>query len=214
MPKLIFAFFFLLITMSSFAQIKKNDFLVGGQLSYNYLNTEQKDYSQKIKYGTINIIAGKAIRENRVAGLLLGYSPEQNETVSNNETENRRNNFYSVGGFYRAYNNIGRDFYFFAELSGAYSFSKGTIENKTGKGTQSGKGVYLGFTPGISYQVAKKLQVEVLLPGLVALGYTENKVESNTSSITESKSKNFSATSSLAGANGLGFLGIGFKLIL
>jgi hypothetical protein len=214
MPKLLSAFFFLLVTMSSFAQIKKNDFLVGGQLSYNYWHTEQDNYSQTQKNSTIDIIAGKAIRENRVAGILLGYSPGHNETVTNNDTEIRKDKFYSVGGFYRAYNKIGRDFYFFAELSGAYTFSNGTMENRNGKATQNGKGAYIRFTPGISYQMAKKWQLEIMLPGLVALQYFENNLESNTTSIGDSKSKNFTASSSLSNPNGLGFLGVGFKLIL
>jgi hypothetical protein len=214
MPKLLFAFFFMSIAMSSFAQIKKNDFLVGGQLSYDYWNTEQDNNSQTQKNGTIDIFAGKAIRENRVAGILLGYSPVHNESVTINGTETRKDNYYSVGGFYRAYNKIGRDFYFFAELSGAYSFSNGTIENKDGSATQNGKGAYVRFTPGISYQMAKKLHLEIMLPGLVAFSYLENKVESNTTSIEDSKTKQVGASTSLSNPNGLGFLGVGFKLIL
>ena len=58
------------------------------------------------------------------------------------------------------------------------------------------------------------IQLEIMLPGLVALEYCENNLESNSSSIADSKTKHFAASFSLSNPNELGFLGVGFKLIL
>jgi len=214
MPKLLFAFFFMSIVMSSFAQIKKNDFLVGGQLSYNYFNSEENNLSHTSKFGTINIIAGKAIRENRVAGVLLRYSSDYSKNVGTYDTVKNRNNYYSIGGFYRAYSKIANVFYFFAELDGAYTFSSGTIEEINRSAMQKGKGGYLSITPGISYQMAKKLQLEIMLPGLISIQYLENKIEGKTASTEDAMTKVFTASTSLSNPNGLGFLGVGFKFIL
>src|ERR1700733_4461572 len=74
--------FFMSVSFITSAQFKKNDILLGGQLSYGYSsssftqpNPSYPSSDQKINNGNISISAGKALNENTLIGIDLSYLP-------------------------------------------------------------------------------------------------------------------------------------------
>src|SRR5579864_2728938 len=112
------------------AQFKKNDILLGGQLSYSYYSYNQKytpntEYDQKTNNGNFTINIGKALNENSMAGLNLSYIP-----FSENNYQNYgigplkyQNNAFAAGVFYRKYKNLGKEFYLFGQAGVSYYWS-------------------------------------------------------------------------------------------
>lgn len=203
-----------LLLSSSFiasAQFNKGDVLLGGQLSYNSI---QSDYvpSQKSNNGNFTISFGKAIKVNEVFGINLSYSPgSQKNTDPNNFYDNTFNS-YSLGIFYRLYKPLSKEFYFFGEggvnYLGLSSYSKNTTGDKISSGTANGGSIYI--MPGIAYRISKKFFLEVSIPNLFAVTYLSHKTALN--GITQT-SATFNASASFI-SNPLSNIGIGFRLLL
>ncbi len=198
------------------AQIKKGAVLLGGQIAFSDAeseNTNNQQQTQKNNNALFRISVGKAIKENTVVGINAGYGSSKNE-IFNNNTLNFSSDFkqYSVGIFYRQYKKIGGNFYFFGEGGADYigSTQKDNSFPVNNPVTRKGSGVQLSLTPGISYQVLKKLQLEILIPEIAALQYNTLKTTSQNST---SKQNQFSFNTSLS-SSPLNSLGIGFRLVL
>lgn len=162
------------------AQIKKGAVLLGGQIS-NYTNTSDLSRTttdQKSTNGVFNISAGKAWKENTVWGLNLSYYPSSLNAFNNNTANYMYNKQkqYTAGIFYRQYKPLARNFYVFAQAGVDYTTLHVTAlylpSNSKETSTQRGGDIYL--TPGISYNIWKKLQVEILIPGIVNVNYIHN----------------------------------------
>ena len=191
------------------AQINEGRYLLGGSASFN--STEQSTSLSKTESLFSNIQFGKVIKDNTVAGVVLSYNYSNSSSGKSNQ--------YSVGVFYRKYKPLTKNFYFFGEADAVYVHSISTnglllIGNNASK--FSGNGGTVSFTPGISYSVCKKMQVELLMPNLLSLSYYSLKMEntsSSSSSISTSKANNFSANANL-NSSLLNNFGIGFKFLL
>lgn len=202
------------------AQINKNSILLGGQLGYSsstfgFAGTDSSQ--EKSKDANIAISFGYAFKENKVVGINVGFSPSK--VISNNYNPSMRitkTNGYSLGAFYRQYKPLGKGFYFFGEADAGVSSIKQTNELKsTGfEATTRQRGASLSLTPGLSYQVLRKLQLEISLSSLVGVSYTIAKYETNDPQQKIRNSTAFGFSSSLSNNNSLGYLGIGFRLIL
>src|ERR1700704_4130915 len=119
---------FISSTLLTKAQFKKNDILLGGQLSYSYNSSNQKyltgpTYDNKATTGYFTINFGKALNENTIAGITLSYIPYSmnNYNVDGIIPTKYQDNGYAVGIFYRKYKNLGKEFYFFGQVSALYN---------------------------------------------------------------------------------------------
>lgn len=206
-----------IFSFSSSGQIKKGSVLLGGQLSWNSYklerNTPQSDY--KRNYGNFSVSAGKTIKDNSVLGLYAGYGTGKEENYNNGFTYfNSRSSNYNAGLFYRRYVKLARDFYFFGEAAGGYSGDDRTdIELLSGNKTKTNRsGGELFITPGISYRVYRKLQIELQIPRIANLQYTSSKTTAPTAAASyKEKAINFNTSLS---TSLLSSVGVGFRFVL
>lgn len=192
------------------AQIRKGTYLLGGSVSYNTANNTINSSKNQSLY--TNIQFGKFIKDNSAAGVIFSYG------FSNLGSSNKTN-LYSAGVFYRKYKSLAKGFYFFGELEGVYNYSKNTqgifeIGNNAQRYTSNGASV--SFTPGVSYSIFKKIQMELLMPGIISVSYGRLKTENitpSTTSVSSEKSNNFSASANF-NSSLLNNFAVGFKFIL
>lgn len=203
-------------SLTAHSQVRKGTLLVGGQLSYTDSKvdwvTSQPD--QKFNRAIIGINVGTAFRENRVVGFYGQYSHiRDRNNFYPGYLYNTDGNTYNAGIFLRQYKKLARDFYFFGEMGAGYVGADRTdteiaTNNKTTYRLSGGE-FYL--TPGLSYRIYKKLQLELLIPRIASLEYgvTKNTTPGNNNS----KETDFNFNSSLS-ASLLNSVGIGFRFVL
>ena len=204
-----FAIFFC-AAITTNAQINEGRYLLGGSASYNSSNGQPYSNPGYSSLNT-NIQFGKVVKDNTVAGVILSYG------YTNNGSTNKSNQF-NAGVFYRKYKTLAKNFYFFGEGDVLYSHS--TFNQQFDIGNNGYKGISNGgiasFTPGISYSVCKRMQMELLMPNLISVSYTGVKTENSiagTNSIFTTKGHAFSANANF-NSNLLTNFGIGFKFFL
>jgi hypothetical protein len=200
------------------AQIKKDAILLGGQVSvYSSKSSDNSTPPNTINNNAVfNLSAGKAIKENTVVGIYGGYGQGKNENIySNSSSSKSTGTNTSAGVFYRKYKGLGKNFYFFGEANAGYRGYKQEYENKvigaTTTTTNTETGVELGLTPGLSYQLCKKMQLEILMPAFAGLRYATTK--NSGSNITTTKGNLFQFSTSLNNS-ALNSLAVGFKFVL
>ena len=214
-----FYFFVLVISIacSASAQIKKGSILLGGQLYYSNSKTQSENINQKSENGTIGVSLGKAFRENSVVGFNFSFSPtRQTALFSGSDTFDVTYNRFNIGAFFRKYKQLGKDFYFFGQVDGAYitSNQKHDYVAAGGNVKSTQRGGFVALTPGISYQIFKKMHLELTLPNILSLQYLVTKVDSEIQQANDYKTEEFSFYSNLNNNTGLGWLGVGFRFIL
>jgi hypothetical protein len=217
MPKCYLFLFLFLISFAASAQIKKQSILLGGQLFYYNNKYQVENLNQKSQSGTISISIGKAIKENRIVGVNLGFSPiRQTNYLSYGDTTTLIFNRFDIGVFYREYKNLGKDFYFFCQVDGAFITANQNehyqIASADVKATQ--RGGFISLTPGISYQVFKKMQLELTIPNILGMQYLVTRIDSNMPQIKSSTQEQFLFYSNLNNNSSLSWLGVGFRFVL
>jgi hypothetical protein len=199
-------------------QITKKSILLGGQIRYASSKLEYSDFSNNSKsnQGTFDVSIGKAFKENVIYGFNASYGSvsSKNNYYSYPYYYNSKLNSYSFGLFRRDYEKLGKDLYFFTEAGLGYTYQKSTYSdsiqniNSTGKGSQT----KLYLTPGLSYRIYKKLQLEIIIPDILSINYNYTNFNYNTSN-SNTKQNNFYFNSSL-NSSVLSSLGVGFHFIL
>lgn len=206
-----------ILSLTSIAQIKKNSILLGGDFSYSTNNSQYLNNKSEVSYGYLGIAIGKAFKQNSVIGISASASPTLHSNyINGNDTFQIKNNNYSAGLFYRVYKQLGKDFYLFGNADASYRISNEKSEHQSPNKDyeRKRKGATIGVSPGLSYQLFKKLQVELTLPSLINISYFNSKYEDDQLPGTINKEKNFSISSNFFGTSILGDLGIGFRFIL
>jgi Outer membrane protein beta-barrel domain len=225
MIKITTVLFAILFALQANAQIKKGSILLGGQIAAN--SNESKEVSPGFptpisqtrtqKSSLVGLNIGTAIKENKIIGLNFNSSViKENSEFSPNSTSSNKVNQFEIGLFYRQYKKISKDFYFFGQGDIAAISGKGTGTNSSSAVIQSSKfsGGELTVSAGVSYAVLKKLQIEISLPNLLSLQFSNSSSTSGTANPTTREGKAFSFNSSLTNANVLGNLNLGFRLTL
>lgn len=208
-------------TISASAQISPGKILLGG--SAGFYKSKNSDPSQPFPlysnyeslYSSIQI--GKFIKKNTAVGVILSYGYNKTSTQTSSESKVTQ---YSVGGFYRKYSTLTTNFYFFVEGDASYNYSKNKQQvyypSSPYVVTTISNGGLVSFIPGISYNVWKRMQVELLMPNLASISYLHSKADyeyTNPSSSSLNKSNTFSLNTNL-NSNLLSNFGIGFKFFL
>lgn len=217
MDKRYFTVLLLLLSFTVNGQIKKQSIVLGGQLFYYNYKYQVDNLNQKSESGTISVSIGKAYKENKVIGINLSFSPiRQSNFLNGNDTVNLTYNRFDIGAFYREYKKLAKDLYFFCQVDGAF-ITADQIENykiAAGNVKVTQRGGYVSLTPGISYQVFKKMQLELIIPNILGAQYLVTKYNSQISQVKNSKQEQFLFYSNINNNTGLGFLGVGFRFIL
>jgi Outer membrane protein beta-barrel domain len=215
MNRIILSLTLVLFIFSASAQFKKGDILLGGDLSYSGSKSTSQNYTGETKYnyGNFDISLGKAIKENAVIGINLGFQPLTNTYNTGVGLYTEQTNNYSIGIFYRVYKSLGKDFYIFGEAGGGYIGSTTNTKDETGNeiSTGSGNGGHLYFSPGIAYKVSNRFFIELSIPQIFTVQYTSSNTK--TGSVTTETDKGFTAGISL-NSNPLNNIGVGFRLVL
>ncbi len=204
------------VTFVSNAQINPGKILLGGSIGYSSnKNSQPGQQATYAEYENLysNIQIGKFIRENTAVGVIFSYGYNKSSTQSNPDNKTTK---FNTGVFYRKYKALGRNFYFFGEADASYTYSKNKFvyyQNSANTTNVVSNGATLSFVPGISYNVWKKIQVELLMPNILSIGYSHVKTENvytNPSSSSSNDGHLFSANANL-NSNFLSNFGIGFK---
>jgi hypothetical protein len=222
----------ILFVLNTNAQIKKGKVLVGGQISAGSSKTSIVSQpfpsplpapfpsTQTIsnKVATIGISVGKAIKENKVVGFnFTTFSLNEKQAITSFDTTSRKTNQYEVGVFYRQYKKLAKDLNFYVQLDAAAIFGKEKITYNSFYPynlTVEQSGGRLFFSPGVSYAILKKLQLEISMPNLVSIAFLHSSQTSENPNIRTATNDQFSFNTSLSNNAGLGNLGVGFRLIL
>jgi Outer membrane protein beta-barrel domain len=219
MKKVFVLLVFITGSLAGTAQIKKSAVLLGGQLGFNNSSSDYTSntppntpQNQKNKGANFGIAIGSAIKDNVVVGINAGYGSFKNENTVGITTFTSTTDQYNFGIFYRQYKSLGRNFYFLGEAGVGYNGSKQTDKNTPviNDVTRKSSGVQLYLSPGVAYQVSKKLQLEILIPNIVSAGYSVNKT---TSTGNNTKQDQFNINTNLSGSP-LNSLAVGFRFIL
>ncbi|HSZ33366.1 MAG TPA: outer membrane beta-barrel protein [Puia sp.] len=215
MNRILLSLALMLFIFSSNAQFQKGNILLGGDLSYSGTTSTSPNFSGKTKFnsGNFNISLGKAIRENAVVGINLNFQPVTDTYNTGIGLYTQQTNNYSIGMFYRMYKSLGKDFYFFGEGGGGYNGSTTSTKDSTGHeiSTGSGNGGHLYITPGLAYKISNKFFIELSIPEIFILQYTD--ANTKMGSVTTETDKTLSAGLNL-NANILSNVGLGFRLVL
>lgn len=210
---LVFVFTFIAATQ---AQIGKGSMWLGGSIGFSQSKSDFGT-NQKMESFNVSPAVGKAIKENIIAGVRLGYSKSTSkntnspESYYNSTTEN-----YGGGIFIRQYVPVVSRLYIFGEATASYAASKQTrdeLHSNIKVNTETkGWSTSLGFTPGVSYGVTRKLQLETGFNSLFSMSYGKSKLKyPNSPSASKQTSEGFSAGISLENAS---TFYIGFRLLI
>jgi hypothetical protein len=179
--------FVLTCVVTSQAQIKKGSLLLGGSVGFNQIKSKgDASAVSTIKTNTVTISpsVGVALKENLVAGVrfnYMKYTQKSNYDVANYLNTDIKN--YGGGIFLRGYVPVINRLYVFGEGSATYTDVKQTSiqgyytskQERKIKGWNTG----LSFTPGISYGVSKKFQIEGGFNSLFSATYAKSKTTYN-----------------------------------
>jgi hypothetical protein len=217
MQKVYTLFALLVICSSANAQIQKGTILLGGQLNYGNSTSENISNLWKFRGTNIGLSAGKAFRENAVVGFTLGFShSKQTQIYSGTDTTTITGNGVEAGVFFRQYKTLVKDLYFFGQVEASFASSRQTATyTSLNRGLKSISGsANLTLTPGIAYQVFRKLQLELTVPGMINLAYSWTRNTDSDPQSADSKQNSFSLSSRTTGSNGAGWLAVGFRFLL
>ena len=166
----------LLLFFTGRAQIKKGEFLLGGNLGFQKQDNSpiEPNYSDAT-FISVGPSFGKAIRDNLVAGVSLRYGYSKMVQADNYNplyTLNQRN--YGLSLFVRRYKNLGHNFSLFVEgaLGGTYIRQKGRYEGADFLYVDSkGYSIDASLAGGIAYTLTRRWMVETGLQSVAYASY-------------------------------------------
>ncbi|HLK27610.1 MAG TPA: outer membrane beta-barrel protein [Puia sp.] len=209
----------LLVTITFFqaqSQINKGSIFLGGQINFYVQSTSSATTGHAEQTtNSIGIVPsiGKAIKDNLIVGVDLLYSHYNNQAPV---AVDQNNNSFGAGVFMRRYISLGKNFYVFGQgrFGGSYNTSKTNLNVPVVSDDIKGFSFDLGFYPGISYQISKRLQLETGFNNLFDINFQHSKdIQTDTGSGTVIKS-NTNTFSLLTSLNNLASFTLGFRVLL
>jgi hypothetical protein len=175
---------FFMAVLISRAQVKQGEILLGGNVGFSTEKDSPPDPNRGYQKSLTNIFIGpsygKAIKDNLLAGFDLNYTAGINEQDYSaagvpGQGYALHSHNYGAGVFIRKYKYLGSGFCLFMQgrLGGAYNTQK-TIYTDSQNPDMDAKGytVTLGFYPGISYAICKRVQLETGFQNLAYMQYS------------------------------------------
>ncbi len=205
------------------AQITKGSTFLGGSLSVLSDKSEftpNTNLENKITNWSIRPQIGKAISENKIAGIFLNFGRSKYiQTVAPASSTESINSTYGGGFFYRRYYPLNKRFFLFGDAGLGINFGKDERSNDNGttnyvyyksKSTEGN----LALAPGISFAATKKLHLELALNNLLSFSYQSSKVTEYTSPNTVFRTTNRKIFSANANATAFSNIAVGVRWIL
>ena len=197
------------------AQVLKGSLFTGGSAN---ITSTTVNYSagQEVKSNiwSISPQLGIGIQQNKVLGIQL-FAGANSYEGSNGMTSKSSGKYYGGGFFYRQYFPVHNKWMLFGQANVSASFGNGKSSNegiKTDRNTSWGIG--LGVTPGIGFQISKKVWLEASMANLLGINYNCQKSDildpSGTVTSTSTR-KDFSA---IASVNGFSGINLGIRWII
>lgn len=208
---LLSALFVCMSIVSAQAQIKKGAIWLGGNIGYSENKTDYET-SPDYKYRTlgINPAIGTAIKDNLVAGIIISY----NKTRINNGGSMIESKETMKGGgiFLRQYVPIVNRLYIFGEANATFKSLRGneTQSYNNVKINKKGWDAGLSFSPGVSYGINRKIQLETGFNSLIHVLKTKRN-NTSTANGYDIKTESFSAGLNLENESYF-FIGIRFLI--
>jgi hypothetical protein len=194
---LLSALFVCMFFVSTQAQIGKGSAWLGGNIGYSQSKSDYVNSpDQKTEVLQFSPSVGTAIKENLIAGISLGYTENtQKNTNPNGNYAKTTSKYYGGGIFIRRYIPVVTRLYLIGEATAYYNSGKITTtevySTVNSKVTTKSWNTSLSFTPGISYGLTKKVQLETGFNSLFAVGYGKSK--RNLTGSSKETSESFSA---------------------
>jgi hypothetical protein len=159
-----------IFTLATHAQITKGTFVLGGNFAissrnYSYGNIENTGHGFSFS-PAIGIVTS----ENKVSGIYLNYW--HNESSSSGGASSKGNS-YGGGVFIRKYKSLGKAFYLFGESDLGVTEQKIENVNNAIKDITEVKGISISLNPGVSFAFSRRMHLELSMPNLLSLGYSE-----------------------------------------
>ncbi|MBL0357558.1 MAG: outer membrane beta-barrel protein [Chitinophagaceae bacterium] len=210
----------LLVSITSFAQIKKGAYSIGADVLFagnktTYTNSNNSD--QKNTAILLSFTAGKAIKDNLFVGAGISYLSQNSKSAYTGNASSEQK-FNSIGGslWVRKYYPVLKSFYLFvngglsvAGISGE-NISSAVITQK-----QSGISMQANLYPGISYQMHKNFFLDASINNLLSLSYSKTKTDNKDNqgaTTSTANSSNYALASSIG--SGTNPLQIGIRWII
>lgn len=196
--------------------LPKGSVLLGGDLSFgtNKIKDPYNNVERKSTGFLISPSVALAVKDNLFVGLSLGYNYYKTTSqtpASSYDSLTQRG--YSASIFVRKYKPLKNNFYLFLQGGVGGTYSDRSIENVPNRDfSQKDVNINLSLSPGISYAINSKLQIETGLNGIFGIGYTNSNFTDNSSFQGKRTSTSFNAYTSLN--NFSSQLYFGFRLLL
>ena len=201
----------LLITfMAGKAQFTTGKYSLGGDLNFSSENTKGSDVKNQAVNVTISF--GKVVKENTLVGINLSYGHFNFENITEFD---QKLNQYGAGIFYRKYKRLGKDFHLFGDGDLNYAYTEGIVTYENARKKVIDNEVSINLKAGLSYSLTRKMQIELIMPNIVGIGYSQEKYkysDPNPFKVTPDNNT-FSFLTNIDG-NLLSNFGVGFKFIL
>src|SRR5450631_3784189 len=165
------------------AQIKQGEILLGGNVGFSRQSSTPGNpgtgYSTTNTSISLNPSYGKAIKDNLLIGFDLNYSGSKNYqdlgTLNPGQTSTERVHNYGAGFFVRRYKSLGSGFSLFLQSRLGVSYERQKNENTNSTDLDTDVKQYtvdLGFYPGISFAVSRRVQLETGFQNLAYIQYS------------------------------------------
>jgi len=154
-----------------YAQVKKGDVLLGGSIGFSKQDVSPAQSGSDATSFSFFPSIGKAVRDDLVVGLNLGYVHSKSKYGSPASITTQDN--FSLGAYIRRYKNLGAGFALFAEgdLSLTYGLGKSYYEGGIKPPADKAYSIGAGFYPGIAYFLSRRVQIETGFQDLVNVRY-------------------------------------------
>lgn len=209
---LFFLLAFVLLTITTRAQIAKGSVLLGGNFRVFLSSTDHGTSTESRQNGfVISPVYGKATRENLVWGVEAGLG----STTTTNDNTNFKQTGYSLslGAFVRKYKPVGKSgFYMFVQgkLAATYGKSESRITTNPSTTKEDTKSIGLYVNPGVSFALSKRFHLESGFNNLISLSYYSVRQKQNTT--VEYKTSGVDLSANLSNMSSAFYLG--FRILL
>ncbi|MEP7165190.1 MAG: outer membrane beta-barrel protein [Ferruginibacter sp.] len=204
-----------MFTVNAQKNIPKGSLLLGGDLSFNSTTYKNPDNTESKQRGfSIAPSVGTAIKDNLFLGLTLGYRLYKNSnSAPSSAYDSTTERGYNAGIFVRKYKPLRNNFYIFLQGSIGGFYTDRSIEDVANRTFyQKDLSVNLSVSPGISYAINSKFQIETGFNNLLGVGYSQTELADDRWYSGTSKRTSFNAYTTLN--NFSSQLYIGFRVLL
>lgn len=194
----------------------KGSLLPGGNIGFYTNNNESSAGKNKMFNLNIAPSVGIAVKENIFVGVNFGYYYSHARYTNNlsGYIDSSRQNGINYGLFGRYYKPLKHNFSIFlqADLGGKNAWGKSSSSGAAAKYNSVSWGINAGLTPGISYGISRKLQLEAGFSNIAAISYSNDETSVSGSTTGNQKQSNFGVYTNLN--NYTSQLYLGFRLLL